>query len=260
MNVTKMFDLSGKVAVITGAANGLGFMFSEAMAEAGADVVCGDIDAKGNNATVERVRQIGRRGLAVSCDVTDEQQVAELFRAAQKEFAHVDIAFANAGVADPVPSLLHEYETKHWEKVVAVNLTGVFYTCREALKLMVPQKKGKVITVASMWGLAGASSVFPIPAYNASKGAVVNLTRELALEYAPFNIQVNSLCPGFHRTHLADGAYDNPDFVNAITAFTPMNRVAEAYEIKGTALYLASDASSFVTGLILVADGGCMAK
>jgi NAD(P)-dependent dehydrogenase (short-subunit alcohol dehydrogenase family) len=260
MNVINMFDLSGKVAVITGAGSGLGYVIAEAMAEAGADVVCGDISADGNENIAERVRQIGRKALPIICDVTDEQQVTELFQAAYNEFGRVDIAIANAGIADPVPSLLHEYQTDNWNKVLAVDLQGTFYTCREALKIMMLQKCGKVINIASMWGLSGSSSVFPIPAYNAAKGAVVNLTRELALQYAPYNIQVNAICPGFFRTRLADGAYDNPDFVKALTAFTPMGRIAEAEEIKGTVLYLASDASNFTTGLMMVTDGGCMAK
>jgi NAD(P)-dependent dehydrogenase (short-subunit alcohol dehydrogenase family) len=260
MNVMKMFDLTGKVAVITGAGNGLGYEFAEAMAEAGADVVCGDIDVKGCERTAERVRQLGRKALVVRCDVTREAEVAALFQAADKEFGQVDVAFANAGIADPVPQPLHDYPTDNWNAVVAVNLTGVFFTDREALKIMARQKRGKLINVASMWGLAGASSVFPIPAYNATKGAVVNLTRELALEYAPMNIQVNAICPGFFRTRLAGGAYDDPEFVRAISAFTPMGRVAEASEMKGTALYLASDASSYTTGLMLVTDGGCLAK
>jgi gluconate 5-dehydrogenase len=125
---------------------------------------------------------------------------------------------------------------------------------------MFPNKRGKIINTASMWGLAGPSSVFPIPAYAATKGAVVNLTRELALQYAPHNIQINAICPGFFRTRISDGAFDDNGFVETVSAFTPMGRVAEAAEIKGTALYLASDASSFTTGLMLVTDGGCMAK
>jgi len=260
MNVMQMFDLTDQVAVITGAANGLGYVIAEAMAEAGAHVVCGDIDVDGNERTAERVRDLGRSALAVPCDVTKEADVAALFQRADKEFGRVDIAFANAGIADPVPAPLHEYQTEHWNAVLAVNLQGVFFTDREALKIMVRQKSGKLVNVASMWGMAGASSVFPIPAYNATKGAVVNLTRELALQYATHNIQVNAICPGFFRTRLANGAYDDPDFVAAITAFTPMARVAEAEEMKGTALYLASAASSYTTGLMLVTDGGCMAK
>ena len=260
MNVLKMFDLEGKTAVITGAGSGLGYMIAEAIAEAGADVVCSDIDDESNKNTAEHIRNLGRKAFAVPCDVTNEQEVARLFQATDKEFGRVDIVFTNAGIADPTPSLLHEYKTDDWNKVLAVDLQGVFYTCREALKIMMRQKSGKIITVASMWGMAGASSVFPIPAYNTAKGAVVNLTRELALQYAPYNIQVNAICPGFFRTRLANGAYDNPDFVQAITAFTPMGRIAEAEEIKGTALYLASDASNFNAGLMLVTDGGCMAK
>lgn len=260
MNVMKMFDLTDQVAVVTGAGSGLGYVIAEAMAEAGAHVVCGDIDQKGNEVTAGRVRQLGRQAIAVTCDVSLEDDVSKLFLAADKEFGRVDIAFANAGIADPVPALLHECQTADWNKVVAINLHGVFYTCREALKIMMRQKSGKMINVASMWGLAGSSSVFPSPAYNAAKGAVVNFTRELALEYAPHNIQVNAICPGFFRTRLAEGAYDNPDFVKVISDFTPMGRVAEANEMKGTALYLASAASSFTTGLMLVTDGGCMAK
>lgn len=260
MHVMKMFDLSGQVAVITGAGNGLGFQIAEAMAEAGANVVCADIDMAQNEATAARVQALGRRALCVRCDVTREAEVAALFQSAEQVFGRVDIAFANAGIADPAPQPLHGYPTDHWNAVLNVNLQGVFYTDREALKIMVRQQRGKLINVASMWGLAGASSVAPIPAYNAAKGAVVNLTRELALEYATQNIQVNAICPGFFRTRLADGKYDDPDFVAAITAFTPMGRVADASEIKGTALYLASAASSFTTGLMLVTDGGCMAK
>lgn len=260
MNVMSMFDLTGQVAVITGAGNGLGYEFAEAMAEAGADVVCSDIDLQGAERTADRVRQLGRKALVVECDVTKEADVVNLFQVTDKEFGRVDIAFANAGIADPTPQPLHNYPTDDWNKVVSINLNGVFFTDREALKIMIRQKSGKLINIASMWGLAGASSVFPIPAYNATKGAVVNLTRELALQYAPMNIQVNAICPGFFRTRLAGGAYDDPEFVKAISAFTPMGRVAEASEIKGAALYLASKASSYITGLMLVADGGCMAK
>jgi NAD(P)-dependent dehydrogenase (short-subunit alcohol dehydrogenase family) len=260
MHAIKMFDLSAKVAVITGAANGLGFAMAEGMAEAGAGIVCADIDENGFAAVAAHVRKLGRRALAVRCDVTEEGDVSRPFESADKEFGRVDIAVNNAGIGDPTPTLIHEYPTGDWNRVIAVNLQGVFYGCREALKIMMRQKSGKVINVASMWGLAGASSIFPIPAYNASKGAVINLTRELALEYAPHGIQVNAICPGFFLTRLSNGAYDDPEFESAVTAFTPMGRVADADEIKGTALYLASEASSFSTGLMLVTDGGCMAK
>lgn len=141
-----------------------------------------------------------------------------------------------------------------------MDLHGVFYCARECLKVMVGQGSGKVVNIASIWGITGASSVFPIPAYNAAKGAVVNLTREMGLQYATQGIQVNAICPGFFRSRLAGGAYDDPDFVAAITEFTPMKRVAEASEIRGAAVFLASAASDYMTGQMLVLDGGVLAK
>lgn len=144
--------------------------------------------------------------------------------------------------------------------LIDVDLHGVFYCCNETLPLMEAQGSGKIINIASVWGMVGASSVFPIPAYNAAKGAVVNLTREIGLEYAKKNVQVNAICPGCYRTRLAGGAYDDPDFVEAITAITPMGRVAEAEEIRGPALFLASAASNYMTGQTLVTDGGAFAQ
>jgi gluconate 5-dehydrogenase len=180
--------------------------------------------------------------------------VAEIDR----RFGRLDILFNNAGIGDPSPTLMHDCLTENWRKVVEINLNGVFYFARAALRIMVRQGSGKIINTASMWGLAGSSSVFPMPGYTATKGAVVNLTRELALQYAEKNIQVNAICPGFFVTKL--GPYDENEFVEVTTNFTPMKRHAQPSEMKGTALYLASQASSFVTGACIVIDGGCMAK
>jgi NAD(P)-dependent dehydrogenase (short-subunit alcohol dehydrogenase family) len=168
--------------------------------------------------------------------------------------------FNNAGIADPQALLLHEYPTENWRAVLDVDLHGVFFCAREALKVMVRQQSGKIINIASIWGLAGSSSLFPALAYNAAKGAVVNLTRELGLEYARQGIQVNALCPGFYQTNLSRGAIDDPQARAAVTAFIPMDRIAEAAEIKGPALFLASAASDYMTGQTLVVDGGCLAK
>jgi NAD(P)-dependent dehydrogenase (short-subunit alcohol dehydrogenase family) len=132
----------------------------------------------------------------------------------------------------------------------------VFYTAKHALKVMVAQGSRKIVNIASVWDTTDSSSVFPIPAYSAAKGAVVNLTRELGLEYATAGIQVNALRPGFYRTRLAGGAYDDQGFVDAITAFTPMGRVAEAREIRGPALFLASSASDYMAGQLLIVDRG----
>jgi NAD(P)-dependent dehydrogenase (short-subunit alcohol dehydrogenase family) len=260
MQFPKMFDLNGKVAVVTGAASGLGIAFSEAMAEAGADVVCSDIDVKGLEITVEKVKKIGRKAIAIACDVSKEDQVVNMVNKTVEAFGHLDILFNNAGIADATPTMVHEYPTDQWNQVMAVDLQGVFYCSREALKVMVKQKSGKIINIASIWGLFGASSIMPIPAYNAAKGAVVNLTREMGLEYATLGINVNAICPGFYVTRLAGGAYDNPDFVKAVTAFTPAGRLAGADELKGAAIFLASAASDFICGQMLVTDGGVTAK
>ena len=253
-----MFSLAGRTAVITGAGSGLGAVIAEAMTEAGAAVADSDIDTGMLDKTASRLKKMGGKVLARRCDVTSEEQVEQMVQAAVSEFGTIDILFNNAGIGDPEPGLLHEYSTGNWDKVLDINLRGIFLCSRAVLKIMAQQGSGKIINMASMWGLAGTSSVFPLPAYAASKGAVVNLTREMALQYAPLGINVNAICPGFFRTRL--GPYDDPEFVKAITDFTPAGRIAEADEMKGTAIYLASSASDFAHGLLLVIDGGCAAK
>ncbi|WP_433193078.1 SDR family NAD(P)-dependent oxidoreductase [Nocardia sp. CA-107356] len=260
MRNTDLFDLTGAAAVVTGAGSGLGVEFAAVLAEAGADIVCVDINIGAARATVRTVEDLGRRGLALACDVTSEDQVRATIAHAHSHFGHVDILVNNAGIAETDPAPVGYYDSINWHRVIDVDLHGVFYCCNEILPLMEAQGGGKIINVASMWGLVGAANVFPIPAYAAAKGAVVNLTREIGLEYATKNIQVNALCPGFYRTRLADGVYDDPASVAAFTAITPMGRIAEAEEIRGPALFLASPASNFMTGQTLVTDGGALAQ
>jgi NAD(P)-dependent dehydrogenase (short-subunit alcohol dehydrogenase family) len=255
-----LFNLSGKVALVTGAGSGLGRQFCEAMAEAGADVGCADIDEESAKATAAAVEGLGRRAVAIGCDVTVEAQVAAMVTRTTDALGGLDILFNNAGIADPQALPLHEYQTADWRAVLDVDLHGVFFCAREALKVMVRQQSGKIINIASIWGLAGSSSLFPALAYNAAKGAVINLTRELGLEYARQGVQVNALCPGFYQTNLSRGAIDDPQVRAAICAFIPMDRIAAAAEIKGPALFLASAASDYMTGQTLVVDGGCLAK
>ena len=259
MPFPKPFNLEGKIALVTGAAKGLGEAFSEAMAEAGADVVCSDIDEKGLEETVRKIEKIGKRGLAVFCDVTKEEDVKRMMEKAMDKFGRVDILFNNAGIAEETPKPLHEFTTEEWNRVLAVDLQGVFYCAREALKIMVKQGSGKIINIASIFGLAGSSGIFPVPAYNAAKGAVVNLTRELGLEYAAMGINVNAICPGFYRTDLGGGS-DDPDFVRSVEDFVPMGKMAEPEDLKGTAIYLASEASDYMCGQMVVTDGGILAK
>ena len=259
MTFPRPFNLEGKIALVTGAAKGLGRAFAEAMAEAGADVVCGDIYAEGLDETVKEIERIGRKAMAVICDVTKEEDVVKMMNKTKEAFGRLDILFNNAGIAEVDPKPLHEYTTEEWNRILAVDLQGVFYCAREALKIMVQQKYGKIINIASVWGLVGSSGLFPVPAYNTAKGAVVNMTRELGLEYAAMGINVNAICPGFYRTDLGGGS-DDPEFVRSVEEYVPMGKMAEPEDLKGTAIYLASEASDYMCGQVIVTDGGIHAK
>jgi NAD(P)-dependent dehydrogenase (short-subunit alcohol dehydrogenase family) len=181
-----------------------------------------------------------------------------MVRRTVSELGGLDVLVNNAGIGDPRSVPLHRVRTEHWRRVLAVDLDGVFLCSRAALQVMHAQGSGKIVNIASMFGLAGAR-IAPIPAYSAAKGAVVNLTRELGLQYAGSGIQVNALCPGFVRTGLSGGVYDDPEFLARLRAQVPMGRVAEPAELRGALLMLASAASDYMTGQTLVVDGGCTA-
>jgi NAD(P)-dependent dehydrogenase (short-subunit alcohol dehydrogenase family) len=243
-----IFSVAGKVALVTGAAAGLGREMATALAENGAMVAQLDRDPCSG---------LGANALTLQADVTDKTAIEAAVAQTVARFGRLDILVANAGVSDPNPALLHETTDDDWNRVIDINLHGTFLTCRAALPQMLLQQAGKIITVASMWGLAAPAGLFPRPAYAASKGAIVNLTRELALQYARHNIQVNALCPGFFRTATRPRS---AEAAAQMAAYTPMGRIANAAEIRGSLLYLASSASDFVTGTTLVVDGGVLAR
>jgi NAD(P)-dependent dehydrogenase (short-subunit alcohol dehydrogenase family) len=257
MIAADIFSVTGKVALVTGSGSGLGRTMAQTIGDNGGKVVCFDIDVDGLAETKALLEEAGAEALTFAGSVADATAMEAAVAATVTKFGRLDIAIANAGISDPQPALLHETRDESWNKVVDINLNGVFITDRAALRQMMRQGSGKVINIASMWGLAGASGVFPRPAYSATKGAVVNLTRELGLQYAPHGIQVNAICPGFFRTK---GRPRDAKTARRFEEFTPMGRIAEPHEIRGSVLYLASAASDFVTGTALVVDGGCMAK
>jgi NAD(P)-dependent dehydrogenase (short-subunit alcohol dehydrogenase family) len=189
--------------------------------------------------------------------VANKSQMESSIRQAHVELGSLDIVIANAGVTDAAPALLHETTDEVWNRVMDINVSGLLFTARPALAIMVKQGYGKLITVASMFGIAAPAGLFPRPAVAASKGAIVNLTRELAIQYAPYNIQVNALCPGFFRTPTRPRSEEN---AKIMADYTPLRRIADASEIKGSIIYLASSASNFVTGTTLVIDGGVLAR
>jgi NAD(P)-dependent dehydrogenase (short-subunit alcohol dehydrogenase family) len=254
MKAADIFSVAGKVAFVTGAAAGLGRAMAKALAVNGARVALFDRDTAALQQAAESLRNDGGQVLALPGDVTDDGAVRGAVAATLAAFGALDICIANAGVSDANPGPLHQVTDDDWRQVMAVNLDGLFHTCRAALAPMAAQGHGKLITVASMWGLAAPAGAFPRPAYAASKGAVVNLTREMALQYAPHNIQINALCPGIFRTET------RPRDPVAAIAYTPMGRLGQPRDIMGATLFLASSASDFVTGTMLVIDGGVLAR
>jgi NAD(P)-dependent dehydrogenase (short-subunit alcohol dehydrogenase family) len=254
----EIFDLRDRVAVVTGAAGGLGQAFAAALAGAGAYVVCTDVNGSAAETLAETLCGRGMNSSGMRLDVTNERDVDEVMTRIGRDLGGPDILVNNAGIGDPRSVPLHQVRTEDWRRVLEVDLEGVFLCSRAALRLMAPRLSGKIVNVASMFGLMGGRTR-PIPGYATAKGAVVNLTRELGLQYASCGIQVNALCPGYVRTGLAGGVFEDPGFVAQISATIPMGRIAEPSELDGAILMLSSSASDYMTGQTLVIDGGCNA-
>lgn len=260
MTDKSMFDLSGKVALITGGGRGLGREICEAMAEFGADVACCyATSGKGAEEVVEYANKLGRRAIAIKADVSSSDNVENLVNQTMTEFGTIDILFNNAAVLGP-PMGLHEMPIEAWDGVMAVNLRGVFLCMRAVLSVMVKKKSGSIINISSISGIIAGHEEWSLPnvaTYAASKAGVIMLTRHAASAYAKYGIRINAIAPGAHRTAPPDFP---PDMLEAmekkISKYTPLGRPGEANEIKGIAVYLASDASSYVTGQTIVQDGG----
>ncbi|MFJ9173774.1 SDR family NAD(P)-dependent oxidoreductase [Streptomyces sp. NPDC102360] len=252
------FDLTAKVALVTGAGGGLGAAFARMLATAGATVVCADINGAAAKSVADEMVAAGLPATAVELDVTDESRVDVVVQQVAAEQGALDILVNNAGIGDPHSVPLHELPTSDWRRVLAVNLDGVFLCSRAALRVMTTQGSGKIVNIASMYGLHG-SLMSAVPAYTTTKGAVVNMTREVGLEYAASNIQVNALCPGFVQTEAQGGLLKHPKVVDRLSKNIPMGRVAMPEDIAGALLMLSSSASDYMTGQTLVIDGGVSA-
>jgi len=251
MNVKEMFDLSGEKAIVTGAARGLGEQMSLVLAEAGADVAVVDVNIDVACRVAEHIRTIGRDSVAIKADVTKVADVENMVKVAKDRFGKIDILINNAGITINVPA--EEMSKEEWDRVVEVNLTGVFLCAQTVGKEMIRQKKGNIINISSMSALI-ANRPQPQISYNASKAGVIMVTKSLASEWRKYNIRVNAIAPGYMRTPLVDKVF--PKYGKGWSSLTPMGRVGDPSEIKGSALFLASRASSFVTGSVLVMDGG----
>ncbi|WP_254545574.1 SDR family NAD(P)-dependent oxidoreductase [Halomarina pelagica] len=251
-----LFDLTGKTAFVTGAGSGIGRAYAEGLAEAGASVACVDVDG---NAATETADSLPTDAVAVPADVTSEEDVAAAVEQTANELGGLDAVFPNAGVGGAIAPLA-EHDLDDWRRVVEVNLTGVFLTARAAAQHFVESEEGGTITsTASIYGLVGSFNGAS-PAYTAAKGGVVNLTRDMAVSLAPHGVRVNAIAPGFVETALFANADVSEEemaaFTEEIERRTLLGRLARSAELKGIAVFLASDAASYVTGQTYPVDGG----
>lgn len=259
-----LFDLSGKTAVVTGAGSGLGLAFARGLASFGAEVVCADVDAARAEAAAAAIREEGARANPLTVNVADAESVQILADRIRGLHPTIDILINNAGIAT-APYRIHEMPIEDWDRLIAINLRGVFLCTRALLPAMMAAGGGSIINIASIVGIVGVHPGFSMVAsnYAAAKAAVSGFTRQLAVEYAKDNIRANSVAPGWHGgTRLSEGrkASATPEFIaqfeSAITAGTPMGRRGTPEELVGLVVYLASDASRYLTGQVIVQDGG----
>ncbi len=262
MSDLSLFDLTGKKALITGGAGGIGKACAIGMAKAGADVAIVDLKVEMGWETVAEIRTLGRNSIFIQCDVADARQVANMVKRVVDEFGRLDIAFNNAGIGISKYKSTDDDALDNWHKIMAVNLNAAFYCCWEEANYMIPQKYGKIINTASIGGTIvnnvpnpGSVSIDVI-AYTVAKAGVKHLTKALAMKWVEHNIYVNSISPGYVITPMTQAVQENPELLACRNLTTPMHRQAKAEEMVGGVIYLASDASSFTTGFDLIMDGG----
>ena len=247
-----LFDLTGKTAFVTGASRGIGRAIAVALAQAGADVAIVARTAEGLADTADDVMAVGRRAVVIPADVTDQLSVSDAVATAIDQLGHVDIVVNNAGGSNFMVSF-RDLRLSGWDKLIKLNLSSAVYVCHAFAGHLLDRKSGSVVNVASVAGVAASPLISP---YGAAKAGLVSLTKTLAVEWAADGVRVNALCPGWTATDLNRNLWEDPVAGPATIATVPMRRWATAEEMAGPAVFLASDASSYLTGQALVVDGG----
>ena len=250
-----LFNLSGKVAIVTGGAGSLGKAIALGLARYGADIVVTGRTLSTLEETVKEVEALGRKGLAVTCDVTNQKQVRNLVAQTVNEFGKLDIMVTAAGIAKRFPA--EEFPIDEFEKIIDFNVKGTFLCCQEAGKVMKEQGNGKIITVSSVRAFSGHPGGYA--AYGTSKGAVNLLTKQLATEWAKFNINVNAVAPTIFWTPLTQEVLEDDKLKDIFLSRIPMGRAAVTEDMVGSTVFLSSAASDFITGQVIYVDGGCTA-
>ncbi len=249
------FDLTGKVAVVTGGARGIGFAIAEALACYGADIVLVDRLHDELGTARKAIEETGRRTLTVEADLTKVAEIQSMAEKAAATFAHLDILVNCAGIN--IPQMAVDVTEEAWDKVMDINLKGLFFCCQAVGKFMIAQKSGKIINMSSQTGTVA----IPLrAAYCSSKGGVNMVTKLLALEWAPYNVMVNAVAPTFVETKFTEPMFKNEEFLRYTLDNILLGRLGKPADVAGAVLYLASSASDLVTGHVLAVDGGWTAR
>ena len=255
MTSLDLFRLDGQVAVVIGGAGGLGSAMARGLAEAGAAVAVADVGVEPGQRVADEIVKAGGRALAVPVDVSDSASVERMTALIEERLGPIDALVNSAGITHR--STAADFPEAQWHRVIAVNLTGVFHGCQIVGRRMLARRRGRIVNIASIAGQIGLTGTV---AYAASKGGVVMLTRALAVEWAPHNVRVNAIAPSWFESNIGDLIHREPGYAERAMRRVPAGRMGTPDELVGAALYLASDASTMVTGHVLAVDGGTLAS
>lgn len=255
MGILDLFKLDGKTALVTGGARGLGAHIAEAYAEAGANVVVCSRDEAACKEMSTKLKNFGVEALGIGCDVTDAEDVERVVKQTHEHFGAIDILVNNSGASWAAP--VEDMPFEAWKKVMDVNVTGTFLMSQAVGKVMIEQQSGKIINIASIAGFGGTPAFMQTIGYNTSKGAIITFTKDLAVKWGQHNINVNAIAPGFFPTKMSKVLIEHGK--DYIMSSTPLKRLGQDTDLKGVAVFLASQAADYVSGDILTVDGGAHA-